>query len=34
MSLEEIAEALELSTGTVKAHLFRALRAVKARLGK
>lgn len=34
MSLDEIAQALELSTGTVKAHLFRALRAVKARLGK
>ena len=34
MSLEEIAQALELRPGTVKSHLFRALRAVKARVGR
>ena len=33
MSLEEIAQALVLRPGTVKSHLFRALGAVKARLG-
>ncbi|MGH9492635.1 MAG: RNA polymerase sigma factor [Terriglobales bacterium] len=34
MSLEEIAQALELRSGTVKSHLFRALRAVRARAGR
>ena len=34
MSLEEIARTLELRPGTVKSHLFRALRAVKARMGR
>ena len=32
MTLEEIAEAMELEVGTVKAHLFRAVRAVRKRL--
>jgi len=34
MSLEEIAEALGLRVGSVKSHLFRALSAVKARVGR
>ena len=34
MSLEEIAQALGLRPGTVKAHLFRALRTVRAQTGK
>jgi RNA polymerase sigma-70 factor (ECF subfamily) len=32
MSLEEIAEATSLKVGTVKAHLFRAVRAVRQRV--
>ncbi len=32
MSLEEIAQALELEVGTVKAHLFRAVRVMRRRL--
>jgi RNA polymerase sigma-70 factor (ECF subfamily) len=32
MTLEEIAEAMELEVGTVKAHLFRAVSAVRKRL--
>lgn len=34
LSLEEIAEVMELRVGTVKAHLFRALGSVKERLGR
>ena len=34
MSLEEIAQALQLRPGTVKSHLFRALSAVKIRVGR
>jgi DNA-directed RNA polymerase specialized sigma24 family protein len=32
MTLEEIAEDMELEVGTVKAHLFRAVSAVRKRL--
>jgi RNA polymerase sigma-70 factor (ECF subfamily) len=32
MALEEIAEAMQVELGTVKAHLFRAVRAVRKRL--
>jgi RNA polymerase sigma-70 factor (ECF subfamily) len=32
LSLEEIAEAMELEVGTVKAHLFRAVSAVRKKL--
>jgi RNA polymerase sigma-70 factor (ECF subfamily) len=32
LSLEEISEAMELTVGTVKAHLFRAVRAVRKKL--
>lgn len=32
MSLEEISEAMKLGVGTVKSHLFRALRTVRKRL--
>jgi len=34
MSLEEIADTLGLRVGSVKSHLFRALSAVKARVGR
>ena len=34
MELLEIAAATGMSEGTVKTHLFRALRAVRARLGR
>ena len=34
MSMEEIAQAMELEVGTVKAHLFRAVKAVRSQLGK
>ena len=34
MSLEEIAHTLGLKVGSVKSHLFRALTAVKARVGR
>jgi len=32
MSLEEIAEVTSLKVGTVKTHLFRAVRAIRQRL--
>ena len=32
MTLEEIAEAMQLEVGTVKAHLFRAVSAVRNKL--
>lgn len=34
MSLDEIAEALDLRVGSVKSHLFRALSTVKTRVGR
>ena len=34
MSLAEIAEAMDLQVGTVKAHLFRAVSTVREKLKK
>jgi RNA polymerase sigma-70 factor (ECF subfamily) len=33
MSLEEVADAMQVEIGTVKSHLFRAVKAVRQSLG-